>query len=187
MFAWLARRRLIAFERAFDYDASYAHEMLDQNMRALIALNNAAPLGRIQDGVDRDTFYAARLTATLHEDCGPCLQLVVRMAENAGVDSALIAAVVERNWQSLPKAPRAAARFAWTTLERDADADAAREELAQITGKRGLVSIACAVTAARIYPTLKYALGHGHACRRVIVGQRAVVPHAQVFTNEAIA
>ena len=36
--------------------------------------------------------------------------------------------------------------------------------------KRALVSLAFAVTGARIFPTLKYALGHGRACTRVIVG-----------------
>ena len=37
-------------------------------------------------------------------------------------------------------------------------------------GKRGLVSLAFAMTASRLYPTLKYALGHGRACTRVTVG-----------------
>ena len=41
-------------------------------------------------------------------------------------------------------------------------------------GRRALVSLAFAITAARIYPTVKYALGHGKACMRVVVGDTAV-------------
>jgi hypothetical protein len=34
--------------------------------------------------------------------------------------------------------------------------------------------LAFAITAARIYPTMKYALGHGRACMRVSVGGATV-------------
>jgi hypothetical protein len=37
------------------------------------------------------------------------------------------------------------------------------------------VSLALAITAARIYPTVKYALGHGKACMRVVVGGTPVM------------
>ena len=40
-------------------------------------------------------------------------------------------------------------------------------------GKRALVSLAFAVTGARIFPTLKYAMGHGRACTRVTVGGKS--------------
>ena len=42
-------------------------------------------------------------------------------------------------------------------------------------GRRALVSLAFAITAARIYPTVKYALGHGKACMRVVVGGTPVM------------
>jgi hypothetical protein len=37
-------------------------------------------------------------------------------------------------------------------------------------GKRGLISLAFAMLSARMYPTLKYALGHGQACTRLVIG-----------------
>jgi hypothetical protein len=40
----------------------------------------------------------------------------------------------------------------------------------RLWGKRGLISLAFAMVSARIFPTLKYALGHGRACMRVTVG-----------------
>jgi hypothetical protein len=44
-----------------------------------------------------------------------------------------------------------------------------REQVLQRFGQRGLVSLAFALTAARIFPTVKYALGHGSSCQRVRV------------------
>jgi hypothetical protein len=37
-------------------------------------------------------------------------------------------------------------------------------------GKRGLIALAFAMLAGRTYPTVKYALGHGHACMRLTIG-----------------
>src|SRR5689334_20955189 len=85
MLSWFIRRRIKAFEASFDYDASYAHEMLELNRAGLIALNRATALGAVRAGVPTDVFFAAKLAATLHEDCGPCVQIVATMAERAGV------------------------------------------------------------------------------------------------------
>ena len=37
-------------------------------------------------------------------------------------------------------------------------------------GEKALVSLSLGLTASRMYPTLKYALGHGKACSKVTVG-----------------
>jgi hypothetical protein len=49
-------------------------------------------------------------------------------------------------------------------------ADDLRDEVVRQWGRRGLVSLSFALVAARLYPTLKYALGHGHACTRLVIG-----------------
>jgi hypothetical protein len=65
-------------------------------------------------------------------------------------------------------------RFAGAVLARDLEAaDPLRGEIARRWGKAGLVDIGMALTTARMYPTLKYALGHGRACSRVMVGGKA--------------
>src|SRR5216117_553389 len=61
-------------------------------------------------------------------------------------------------------------KFTRATLAHDAAADEYREAIVKRWGRRALVSLAFAITAARIYPTVKYALGHGTACVRVVVG-----------------
>jgi hypothetical protein len=67
-------------------------------------------------------------------------------------------------------------RFARAVLDRDPEADALREEVVRRWGPRGLVSLAFAVTAARMFSTLKSALGHAKSCTRVRVAGEFVRP-----------
>ncbi|MGH6911941.1 MAG: hypothetical protein ACREE0_09900 [Phenylobacterium sp.] len=47
--------------------------------------------------------------------------------------------------------------------------DPLRDEIVRRWGDRGLVALGMAITTARMYPTLKYALGYGKACSRITV------------------
>ncbi|MEJ0045935.1 MAG: hypothetical protein WDN04_07300 [Rhodospirillales bacterium] len=54
-------------------------------------------------------------------------------------------------------------------LAHDATAETSRQRIARLWGQRAVISLSYAVTAGRLFPTLKYALGHGIACTRVSV------------------
>lgn len=110
------------------------------------------------------------------EDCGPCTQLAVTMAERAGCRPEVLRAIVARDAARLPDAAALGLRFADAVLRRDPGAEGARQEVLRRWGKRALVSLGYAVTAGRLFPTLKYALGHGAACARVRVAGEAVAP-----------
>ncbi len=170
MFGWFLHRRIAAFERTWNYDASYLHELIDADPRALVAFGKAAGLGRYRKDVPPAAHFAAGIVAVMAEDCGPCTQLGVDMAERAGVDPAVLRAIVARDFAAMPYEVALAARFAEASLRHAPEADDLREEVVRRFGKRGLVSLAFAMTAARIYPTLKYALGHGRSCTRLTVG-----------------
>ena len=118
---------------------------------------------------------AAGITAVRHEDCGPCTQLAVTMAERAGVSPAVLRAVLADNPDAMPPDVALVWKFTRATLAHDAGADEYRDAIVKRWGRRALVSLAFAITAARIYPTVKYALGHGKACVRVVVGGTPVM------------
>jgi len=42
-------------------------------------------------------------------------------------------------------------------------------------GKKGLITLAYSIAATRIYPTMKRALGHAHACERLRVEDETVI------------
>jgi len=170
MIRWFLRRQIAAFERSWNYDASYIHELIDADPRAAMAFGKVIGLSRYRKDIPAAPHYAAGIVAVMAEDCGPCTQLTIDMAEREGVDPAILRAVVARDFAAMPYEVALAARFAEKTLQRAAEADDLREEVLRVWGRRGLVSLACVITAARLFPTMKYALGHGHACTRLRVG-----------------
>jgi hypothetical protein len=181
MLKWLLRRQITAFERHYGYDMSYARELLAADPRAVLAVARVQALSRYRRDVPADVYFAAKIAGALGEDCGPCTQLVVTMALEAGVPAATLAALVGGQESLLDEPVRLASRFARAVLAREPAADELREELERRFGARGLVSLGFAITSARIYPTLKYALGHGSSCQRVVVAGKpiAVVQQAE--------
>jgi len=172
MIKTLINSQISKFERAYDYDMSYARELLAADLKAVLLFNKVMPLAKYHRDIPVDAWFTAKIVGGMHEDCGPCTQLVVRMAEQAGVPAETLHAVVGRRPEQLPPDARLAYRFAEASLARSPEADPLREQVLQRWGRRALVSIAFALVAARIFPTLKYALGYGKTCLRVEVGGR---------------
>jgi hypothetical protein len=170
MIKWFLRRWIDRSERTWSYDASYLRDVLDADPRALLAFSKVTGIGTYHKDVPLAPYCAAGIVGTMSEDCGPCTQLTIDMAERAGVDPAILRAVVARDLHGMPEDVALAVRFAETSLRHAPEADDLREEVVRRFGKRGLVSLAFALTAARIYPTLKYAIGHGRARTRVTIG-----------------
>ena len=92
------------------------------------------------------------------------------MAERGGVDAKVLRAVLTEDPTAMPDDVALAWRFTRATLDRDPAADQYREEIVRRWGPRAVISLAFAIVAARIYPTVKYAMGHGKACTRIVVG-----------------
>jgi alkylhydroperoxidase family enzyme len=170
MLRWLIGRRIAAFEREYDYDMGYARDILAAGVTAFRRFAPALKMTDHNDGVPRDAFAAAKLAATLAEDCGPCVQLVSDLAAQEGVSPAVLRAVLTGDLAAMGDEAALAYRFAQAVLARDIEAETHRAEIERRWGKRAVVSLALAIAGSRIYPTLKYALGHGQACARVRVG-----------------
>jgi len=171
----LMRKRIDRFEREWNYDASYMRDLIEASPRAAWLFARATALGKFRRDVPLEAWFAAGITAVRQEDCGPCTQLGVAMAERAGVSPQVLRAVLADNPEAMPPDVALVWRFTRATLAHDPAADEYREEIVKRWGRRALISLAFAITASRIYPTVKYALGHGKACSRVIVGEKAMM------------
>lgn len=174
MIKWALRKAIGKFEREFNYDAGYMHDMIDASPRAAWLFSRVTALGQFRRDVPIDAWCAAGITAVRHEDCGPCTQLGVTMAERAGVSADVLRAVLADDADAMPLDVALAWRFTRATLAHDPAADDYRAVIVERWGRRGLISLAFAITVSRIYPTVKYALGHGKACMRVVVGGTAM-------------
>lgn len=181
MIKWALNRSIDKFERDWKYDASYMRDLIDASPRAAWLFGRAAALGRFRRGVPLEPWFAAGITAVRQEDCGPCTQLGVNMAERAGVSPAVLRALLADNPAAMPPDVALAWKFTRATLAHDASADEYREEIVKRWGRLALISLAFAITASRIYPTVKYALGHGKSCMRIVVdGAPVLMDHGRV-------
>jgi hypothetical protein len=82
---WLVRNKLHAFERDFNCDMDYARDIYSASPRAFWRFSRFMGLSTYRQAAPLDDWYAAKVVATLSEDCGPCTQLVITVAERAGV------------------------------------------------------------------------------------------------------
>jgi hypothetical protein len=178
MLKFLLSRWIGRFERTWGYDAGYMRRILAASPASLMKF------AVVSGVVDRkaapgEALAAAGLAGTLTEDCGPCTQIGVDMAVARGIDPQVLRAILAGDEMAMGPAAALAWRFARASLARDmAAADPLRDEIVRRWGEKGLVAIALELTGARMYPTLKYALGHGKACSRVVVaGVAAPVAH----------
>lgn len=177
----LLHRTIGKFERNWNYDAGYLHEMVDASPRAAWIFSRVAAMGQFRRDVPVEALSAAGITAVRSEDCGPCTQLAVTMAERSGVRADVLRAVLADNPSAMPPEVALVWRFTRATLVHDPLADEYRDAIVDLWGRRALVILAFAITAARIYPTVKYALGHGNACMRVVVAGTPVnLDHGRV-------
>ena len=174
MLKWLIRNRLAAFERKYDYDLTYARELLAADTRAFFAYAKIQGISTYRKDVPTNMYWAAKLVGTVAEDCGPCTQLLVAMALDAGADPKVLSAVLANHEAALPEDALLGVKFARAALAHAPEADELRETIAKRHGQRAIISLAFAICAARFFPTLKYALGHGKACQRVVVAGEQV-------------
>ena len=101
MLKWFLRRQVAAFERTWNYDASYIREIIDVDPRAMMAFGKVQGLSRYRKDVPLAAYCASGLIAVMAEDCGPCTQLGIDMAQRQGVDPAILRAIVARDRKSV--------------------------------------------------------------------------------------
>src|SRR5262249_58771602 len=101
---------------------------------------------------------------------GPCEHLGTAMAERGGVRPEVLRAILKDDVAAMPDDVALAWRFTKATLAHDPAADDYRAVILERWGPRALVSLAFAIAAARIYPTVKYALGTGTTCPGAVAG-----------------
>ncbi|WKB53069.1 hypothetical protein [Eleftheria terrae] len=175
----LIRWQIARFERRFGYDASDLKQLLAMSRRAFLGFTRAGRLAEARGDVPPAAWYAARIVALRAEDCGPCTQLAVDMGLAAGVPPAVLAAALCDCEDELDRLDAAAAlgwRYAHAVVDRRADIAPLGEALRRRWGDRGLAALAVGIAAARMYPMLKYALGHAQACQRVQVAGLTLPP-----------
>ena len=130
MLKWFLRRQFAGFERTWNYDASYIREIIDVDPQAMLAFGKVQGLSRYRKDVPPAAYCAAGLIAVMAEDCGPCTQLSIEMAQREEVDPATLRAIVTRDYAAMPDDVVLAVRYTEATLRHAPDADELRDGFA---------------------------------------------------------
>ena len=169
------RNYIAGFEKTWNYDASYMRDVIDASPWSFLKFMLGSQAAD-RKAAPAEAILAAGLVGTMAEDCGPCTQIGVDMASAQGMPPQIIRAVLNGDEAAMGETAALAYRFARASLAHDMAADGYRDEIVRRWGEKALVAISLTLMASRMYPTLKYALGHGKACSKIVVaGESAPV------------
>jgi hypothetical protein len=166
---WIARRILRATSKRYGYDTSYLEMMLKESPSAFFKFARVVKAAGHREVVPVEASFAAKLVGALAEDCGPCTQLVVDMALEAGMPQDEIEAVLRRDLPSMNSATALGFQFGDAVARRSADGDEHRDAVRTRWGEKGVIDLTLALQMGRMFPMVKSALGYAKECRRVTV------------------
>jgi hypothetical protein len=187
MLKWFMKRKLKAFGDAFDYDTTYMRELVEVDPAAGFAVSRLSAAASYRADAPVAAWFAAKLVAGMSEDCGPCVQLGVRMAERAGVSDADLRAIIAGDVARMSAEASLGYRFAKALLARGEALESLREEIVRRWGAKALAAISIGIVTTRTFPALKYALGHGQACMSVDIGGYVVAAPKAARSKTAYA
>lgn len=157
------RTEIEAFGAAYAYDVSYLLQLLECSPGAFGAFRAAQGMSRYRAALPLEAHFVARITAMQVEDCGPCLNLNLKMAREAGLDRQLLHTLVETP-DELPPPLQDVRLHTMAALRNEVDDADRMERIRQHYGSAAFAEMAVVITGCRIYPTLKRALGMADYC-----------------------
>jgi len=171
MLKYFAERGLEQFRERYDYDVSYMKYMLKTSPNAFFKFAKIMDASKHHEAAPLEALYAAKLVGAIIEDCGPCVQLVVKMAGEAGMDAGQIKAVLKRDIETMNEDTALGFQFADTLVRRAYNADDVRDVVRTAWGDAGVIDLALALQIGRLFPMVKAALGYATTCHRVKIDE----------------
>lgn len=166
---FIARRMLRRFGKRYAYDTSYIQFMLRESPSAFFKFAPVMKASAHREVIPLEASFATKITGAMAEDCGPCTQLTVDMALEAGMAKDQIEAVLGRDIKAMTASVKLGFQFADAMMNRSADGEACREAVRARWGEKGVIDLTMALQMGRLFPMIKQALGYAKECRRVSV------------------
>ncbi len=167
MLKYFAERGLEQFRERYDYDVSYMEHMLNISPNAFFKFAKIMDASKHHEAAPVDALYAAKIVGAVTEDCGPCVQLVVKMAGEAGMGADQIKAVLKRDIEAMNEDTALGYHFADAVVRRAYNADEVRDSVRTAWGDAGVIDLALGLQVGRLFPMIKAALGYAITCHRV--------------------
>jgi alkylhydroperoxidase family enzyme len=153
-------------EKKLGASLDYVRHILRTSLRAFFKFGKVLPLSEYRRVLPVDAHFTARLVAARDADCGSCVQIEVNLARKAGMSVDLLKSVVAERPNDLPLDLAEVYRFAQAVVEARDDEDL-RQKMRDRYGEEGLVELALAMAACRVFPIVKRTLGYAKSCSAV--------------------
>ena len=163
----LITRQLAKEERVLGESLDYLRGILAHSLSAFFKFGMFIPLSKHRKVLPTDAYRVARIVATRDEDCGPCVQIELNLAQKEGVPAKVLQAVIDEKPESLPDSLREVYDFAQAVIGNTAEQGALREKMRQRFGQEGLNELALGMASARVFPMTKRATGYAKSCSKV--------------------
>lgn len=163
-----AMEQIAAFEARYGYDASYMKEMAEHALAALDIFNGFTPMAGHRNQAPLEVYFTAKITAYAYADCGPCYQLAIDFAKEAGVANELLDALVNGK-EALPRELETIRAFTIAVLEAHPECDSLRAEIEARYGRATVIELGLVIAAAQVFPVVKRSMGHFKSCGLVSV------------------
>lgn len=170
----IARKMIQQFADRYDYNADYMSHMLEEAEDSLYRFNHLNDIASYRKVLPAEAHATGKMMGMLHEDCGPCTQLTIQMAEEAGVAADQLEAVVLHRTADMSEDVLLVFTFALALTRQTAGLADARDAVRAKWGEAGVIEATLATQAGRLYPMVKRGLGFDKAYGELIVGGKTV-------------
>lgn len=158
-----ARAQTRQFGDHYDYDVAYMEEILEASPAGFAHFMGVINMSSLGEAAPADVRFVAKVAAFSVVDCGPCLELSLKMGREAGVADGILRAA-RRDGEGLSPELALVHGYAAQVAAGASPAEETVETLRARYGSAGLVEIALNVAAALVFPALKRSLGHAQSC-----------------------
>lgn len=151
------------FGEHYDYDVTFMNEILEASPRGFAQFRGVIEMSGLREVLPPEVSFVAKIGAYAVVDCGPCLELSLKMGREAGVSDAILRAA-RLNGEGLPPELARVRDYAALIAAGSTPPEEERAALRERYGAQGLVEIALNVASTLVFPALKRALGHAQSC-----------------------
>ena len=156
------------FGETYQYDVTYMHKLYDVSPQGYRLFENVLPMAAYHHKLPTDAYYVAKIETIRDEDCGPCLQLSIDMAQEAGISADLLRVALDPD-TPMDEPLEDIRQFTRAVVRNKPQDKAVAKRVRKRYGEEGLAELALCIASCRIFPTIKRAMGYDKSCSLVKV------------------
>lgn len=170
MIGWIQEKLIRKNEQVTGENCDYLRDLSQSSRGGFWKFALTMPLVAHRKKAPKDLWHLARISATLTEDCGPCLQTSVNFAVKDKLDTGILKAVLgQPEPVDLNPAQQAAVALGRHVANGETLSAEHRAVLVRTIGQDALAELVATAAAVRIFPAMKRGLGYSKSCSLVKV------------------